>query len=108
MLLQPTQHKPCHSGGRFGHQGLGTNSPRLDGDTTVVSPRSPQQGCLEPVPVPRLGGVTVPKAAPNTAPTCAIPVPMLSPPPQAGGAPPAQTLHSHFDGYFFPRSPASA
>lgn len=73
LLLQPTQHKPWLSGGRFGHRGLGTNSPRLDGDAVVLSPHSLQQGCPEPVLVPRLGGVTTPKAAPKAAHGCAAP-----------------------------------
>lgn len=61
---------PC--GTSFGTQeeGLGIKlsaiSPRLgEGDTTVLSPHSLEQGCLELALVTRLSGVTTPRAAPN-------------------------------------------
>lgn len=73
LLLQSTLHKPWYFRGRFGHQGLSTNSPKLDGNITIVSSFSLQQGCLELVLGPKLSAVLKSKAAPNMACVCTAP-----------------------------------
>lgn len=105
---KPTWHKPWHLGGRFGHQAQHHLTQAWRGDTTVLSLCSLEQGCLELVLVPKLSGVTTPRAAPNLAHTNTFPRQCSCHLHSQKGPLQARMLHGHFDGYFCIPSPAGA